>query len=277
MPRTFRAMPTFNGVGVSQTATLDLPIGLTYHNLLLDLSGGTFAPSNIDEIRVKANGRTIYTVDGLDLDVINKFDGRVGSVIALFLDFERYGLKTRAATEITAIGTGAPRNTNAQSPLYNPTPLGTLQLEVDIDGSAVTPALTAFAHQSAARPLGLIRHRRRFIYSPSGSGDFEISNLPRGLLIDKVYMKSAGDLIVSVKVDRDNFRIFDRTAAQNNLVQSDGVRVPQSSWFVYDPTEEGNGAESLVTKNVNDLRFIVNVSGADTVTLYVDYIGGFAG
>jgi len=274
--RTFRALPTFNGVGVSQTATLDIPIGMTLHNILLTL-GGTFVPSDCSEIRVKANGRTIYTCSGDDLNTVNKFDGRVGSTSAMFLDFERYGLKTRAATEITAIGTGAPYNNNAQSPNYNPTPLNTLQLEVDIDGTPTAPTLTASASQSAPRPTGLIRHRRKFVYSPTGAGDFEIANLPKGLLIDKVYIKSASDNIVSVKLDRDNFRVFDRTAVQNDLVQSDGVRVSQSSWFVYDPTEEGNGAESLATQGVSDLRFIVNVSGADTLTAYVDYIGGFAG
>lgn len=270
-------MPTFNGVGVSQTATLDLPLGLTYHQLLFVLGGTTFAPSNIAEIRVKANGRTIYTVDGDDLNVISKFDGRVGGASHLFLDFERYGLLTRGAREVTAIGTGAPLNTNKDSAKYNPTPLSTLQVEVDIDGAAVAPTLSAQASQSGPRPLGMMRHRRKFVYSPSAAGDFEISNLPRGLLIDKVYIKSAGGFVTGLKVDRDNFRLFDRTATVNDLVQADGVRVAQANWYVYDPTEDGYGAESMVSKNVSDLRFIVTVSAADTLTLYVDYLGGFAG
>lgn len=276
MPRTFRQMPTFNGVAASSTATCNLPIGATYHGILLEFGGTTMEATNIDEIRVKANGRTIFTADGGDLDSMNKFDGRAASVDHLYIDFERYGLKTRAATELTALGTGAPQS-NEPGPNFNPVPISTLQLEVDIDGSASAPTLSAKASQSAARPLGLIRHRRKFSYSPAGSGDFEIADFPKGLLIDKVYLKQTTLTINSVKVDRDNFRLFDRTAAQNNVMQNDGVRTSQSGWFVYDPTEDGYGAESLATKGVQDLRFIVNCSAAGTITAYVDYVGGFAG
>ncbi len=277
MPRIFRAMPTFNGVGAGQTATVNLPIGNTYYSLLLELGGTTFEASHIDEMRVKGNGRTIQTVAGADLNVINQFDRRAASVDHLVLDFERYGLITRGGREVTAIGTGALKNTNRESPNYNPVPLTTLQIEADIAGTAVAPTLSAKAHQGPPLPLGVIRHRRKFTYSPAGAGDFEISDLPKGLLIDKVFFKSASDRINGVKLDRDGFRLFDRTDAQNDVIQSDGVRTPQASWFVYDPTEEGHAAESLVTAGVQDLRFILDMAGADTLTVYVDYIGGFAG
>ena len=277
MPRSFRQMPTLQGVAASSTASVNLPIGATYHGILLTFGGTTMEATNIDELRIKANGRTIFTADGGDLDAMNQFDGRAAGTDHLYVDFERHGLKTRGATELTAIGTGAPQNNDPNSPAFNPVPISTLQMEIDIDGSASAPTISAKASQSAARPLGLIRHRRKFIYSPTAAGDFEIADLPKGLLVDKIYLKQTTLTINSLKVDRDNFRLFDRTAAQNTIMNNDGVRTAQSGWFVYDPTEDGYGAESLATKGVQDLRLIANCSAAGTITAYVDYIGGFAG
>lgn len=272
MAKTFRSMPSINGVGASQTATLNMPIGLTYHGLLFTMGGTTMAITNIDEIRINGNGRNIYTVDGGNLDEINLYEGQAGaSGTQFYLDFERYGLESQLFRELTAIGTGFAVGEN------NPTPLSTFQAEIDIDGSASAPTLSAKALQSAPKPLGLLKKRRIFTYSPAGALDFEISDLPKGDLIDKIMIRSANNAITQVRVDRDNFRMFDRTPDENDLFQINGVRVPQDNWFVVDPSERGVGGEAFVTSRINDFRLIITVSAADTLTIYVDYIGGLQG
>lgn len=275
MAKTTRAMPAFNGVAEGATATLTMPIGLTYHGLLLTRGGTNFDVADMNEIRLKANGRELFVTSGADLDLMNKYDGLAAATSSLmYLDFERIGLKTRSAVELTAIGTGYKQVLDKSARDYNPTPISTLQLEVDIAGSTA-PTLSAKAVQSGASPTGMIKKRRRFTYSPSGSGDYEISDLPKGDLIDKIYIKHTGNL-TAVKLDRDNFRSFDRSDAENNLIQTDGVRVPQSNLFVIDPSERGNGGEAIVSL-VNDFRLIATTSGADTLTIYVDYLGGLLG
>lgn len=281
MAKTYRPMPAVQGVVAGSTATLLCPIGLTYHGIVWTMGGTTFDLSYIDQIRVKGNGREIFRDTGAHLDVHNKFEGRAAAAATQFyLDFERYGLDTAVGPsaaellrgrEITAIGTGrAPTNDS-------PIELSTLQIELDINSSAVAPTLTAKAVQSGSRPLGLLKKRRRFIYTPGGAVEFEISDLPRGDLIDKIYIHSAGDYITQVKMELDNFLSFDRTPNENSLIQIDGKRVPQSSVFVIDPSERGRGDEAFVTSGINDFRLKVTVSAADTLTLYADYLGPLTG
>jgi len=281
MSKTFRPMPAVNGVAAGSTATLNLPIGLSYHGLLFTMGGTTMTLALITEIRVKANGRAIYTVSGADLDKHNLFEGRAAaSGTQFYLDFERYGLEIFGGSnpndaiggrELTAIGTGVPQVNNG------PIELSTLQIELDISASASAPTLSAKALQAPPRSLGFLKKRRKFTYAPGGALEFEIADLPRGDLIDKIFILSAGDKITRVKLERDNFLAFDRTPDENNLVQFDGVRVPQTAMFVLDPSEMGRGDEALVTAGVNDMRLKVTVSGADTLTLYVDYLGGLTG
>lgn len=281
MAKIFRPMPAVDGVVAGGIATLDMPLGLTYHGLLCTMGGTTFDLTYIDTIRLKGNGRDLFSVSGSDLDTQNLYEGRSSaSSTQFYLDFERYGLDTAVGAviadairgrELTAIGTGLPATKE------NPIQLSTFQAEFEINSSAVAPTLSVKALQSPARNLGYIKKRRKFTYTPGGAVEFEISDLPRGDLIDKIFIKSANNVITRVKLERDNFLAFDRTPDENNLIQLDGVRVPQSSWFVVDPSERGRGDEAFVTATVFDFRLKVTVSAADTLTLYVDYLGGLTG
>lgn len=259
-----RQMPSFEGVAAGATATLRLPIGLSYEQLLITYSGVTLA--QINEIRAVANGKTIMRfASGSRLDLMNQFDGRAAAAGVLTLDFARYGLRTRQAEELTVLGTGI------QPSAEFPVSLSTLALEVDIDGAAVSPALSARAVQSMPRPLGLIKQIREYSYNAGAAGEFEISDIPKGPLFNRVFFHSAN--ITALRVERDNYTVFERTKAENDLVQADGVRVPQAGVFVFDPTEGGLGAESLETLGVHDLRFILTMSAAGAVPVTVEAMG----
>ena len=269
--KTTRQMPSFEGVAASSTATLRCPIGLTYHQLIIAYGGLAAGPGpqllDIDEIRVVANGQVVQRIaGGLRLDADNQFEGRAAqSQVAageLTLDFDRYNMRSRAGEEFTKLGTGFAND---------PTPIRTLSVEVDIGAGATNPTLEAKAIQSPPSALGVIKKIRNFNYNPAAAGDFQISDIPRGDLINKIYFRSAN--INSVRVERDNFTVFDRTKAENDTIQTDGVRVPIAGEFVYDPTESGNAAEGLVTAGVQDLRFIVDMSGAGALGVTVEYIG----
>ena len=125
--------------------------------------------------------------------------------------------------------------------------------------------------QSDPAPSGLVKKIREFTYNAPAAGDYEIADLPLGDIINKIYFNKAG--INSVKIERNNFTIFERTAAENSLIQTDGVRVPQANYFVYDPTEQGYGAEGLVTANAKDLRITVNVAASGPIPVTVEYLG----
>jgi hypothetical protein len=270
-----REMPAFNGVAANSRATLNIPIGNTVHELILSMGGTDFTEQHINEIRVKGNGRELFVCSGDQLDKMNMFNGMAQSDGTLLrLPFERFGLKTRDGVEWTAIGTGAPQNMDMNSKAYNPTPLTTLQVEVDI-GAANAPTLSAKAILSGPSPLGTLLKRRRFTFSPSGAGNYEISDLPRGDVIDKIWIFHGGNLS-GVMLDRNNFRAFERTDSENSLIQTDGVRVPQTNIYVIDPSENGNGGEWLIS-DVQDFRLVADMSAGDTLTVFVDYMGGLLG
>lgn len=256
-----RKMPSFSGVGAGQTATCRLPIGLAYHALLLTYSGATLAQLN--EARVIADGEVIHRyVELTKLDTFNKFEGRAAAAGVIVIDFDRYNLNTRPGREFTKIGTGDPND---------PNPISTLTLEVDVDAAAIGTALSLKAIQSDPAPSGIVKKVREFNYNAPAAGDYEVSDLPKGEMINKIYLSKAG--INSLKIERNNFVVFDRTAAENDLVQTDGVRVPQTNFFVYDPTEQGYGAEGLATAGVKDLRLTINVAASGAIPITVEYLG----
>lgn len=264
MPKLTTKLPSFEGVSAGATATLRMPIGRTYEKLLISYSGVTLA--QMQEVRLVANGKTIRRYVGADLmDTINKFDRQNAADGILTLNLSRPGLITKAGREDTLLGTGVRPNEDY------PVTITTLQLEIDLAADATSPSLSCKAVQSAPRPLDKVMKLRRFGYAPSASGEFEIADLPRGDLINRIVFES--DKIDSLKIERDNRVIFERTKAENEDIQSNGVRTPQSGYFVYDPTEEGYGSEPLVTANVQDLRIILTMSGADQVPVNVEYIG----
>lgn len=269
MPKLTDKMPSFEGVAVGATATLRLPIGLTYEQLIITYSELTL--SEITEIRVVGNGRPFRRYKGAALvDVINQFDRKGAASGVLVLPFGRAGLITRAGREETLLGTGM-----APTKDY-PVTLTTLQVEVDIASSTASanpPQLSCKAVRSAPRPLDKVLKVRRFGYNAPAAGEYEIADLPRGDLINRIIFESSA--IDAIRIERDNRVIFERTKQENELIQANGVRTPQAGYFVYDPTEEGFGSEAMVTAGVQDLRIILTMSATGAVPLNVEYIGRF--
>lgn len=261
-----KRMPSFEGVAAGATATLRLPIGLTYEQLLISYSGITLA--QMTGIRVIGNGKTFQRfTSGTRLDTLNQYHGRAAANGVIVIDFTRYGLRTRAGEELTGLGTGAPSRDMSIE-------LSTLALEIDIDAAAAAPALSCKAVQSPPTNLGLLRHVREFGYSPSAAGDYEISDIPKGHLFNSVHFCSAQ--VSALKVERDGFTVFERSATENSLLQSDGVRVPQAGVFTFDPTEGGNGGETFQTAGVHDLRFTVAMDAPGALPVIVESIAPLA-
>lgn len=268
-----RRAPGWEGsIVAGNTLTLRLPIGLTYNQVYTEYnftdagSAVVALATAVGEIRVVANGRPIWSIQASELDIINQFEGRSAAQGILTIDFDRYNLRTRAAEEFTSLGTGAKDD---------PTPLTTLTIEMDLkSGGGVTAGtLSSKLRQSDSRVLGLFKKRRRYVHVFTGAATVEIADFPKGDLINAAHMFESANDIDSIRVERDNFVMFDRSKELNSRIQSDGVRVPQADLFVYDTCEDGNGTDQLSTQGVNDLRWFIEIDGAMTITTILDYIG----
>ena len=269
--KTTRKGQSFESQGKGMTAVSRLPIGLSFERILIPFTGVTLA--EMTEVRLVANGETIRTFrSAAKLETQNRFDGMAATNGILVLNLVRHGLRTRAGEELTKIGTGAPRNNNAGSPAYNPNPITTFAVEIDVDAGATNPPVFGVPklHQDLPAPTGAIVKSKQYTYSPTGAGVFEIADLPKGELINRVFFYTPNNKIDSLEVERDNFVSFSRSTAENQLLQSEGQRVPQTGLWVYDPTENGNGSEGLPTANVHDLRFRLEMSAAETVEVVVE-------
>jgi len=258
-------MPSATGVAAGQTATFSLPIGRTYHSLLLTYTGVTLA--QMTEIRLVANGKVMRRITGgTRQDTFNKFCLLSAANGILTIPLDRPGMRLKDGEEFTALGTGMPGD---------PQQVVNLALEIDIDPAAAAPALSLKAIQSEPRPFGLIAKYREFSHNPAAAGDFEIADLPRGDLIGRIWLNKAG--INSVRVEKDGFVLFERTAAENSLVQNDsGYRASQANYFVIDPSENGFAGEAFDTRAAQDFRIIVNVAAGGTMPVIVEYLGGLA-
>ncbi len=271
-------IPNSNGVAANQTATWVLPIGRRYHDLRIAYSGVTLA--NITQIRVKANGEAIRTFSGADLDSMNTYDGRGAAAGILTIGFDRFGLYTQQGEEMSAIQTGSADPKTGVA-------ITAFTLEMDL--ATGTPVIDVTATQSdnnADRPgpgaiLRVMRYQRVF----TAVGVNELSDLPKGTegpryqLINRVFFKTAATYL---EIERDNRKVLQRSKATNDRIQLDGVRVPQSGWYVYDPTEEGYDWEGLTLvdasgKPFQDLRYLLTLPGGETTTIYVEYFGSLQG
>ena len=255
-------MPSATGVAPGQTATFALPIGRTFHSLLLTYAGVTLA--QMTELRIVANGKVMRRITGgTRQDTFNKFCNLAAAAGILTIPFDRPGMRLKDGEEFTALGTGV---------AGDPQQVTTLSLEIDIDAAAAAPVLSLKAIQSEPTMFGMIAKIREFSYNPAAAGDFEISDLPKGDIVGRIWLNKAG--INSVRVERDGFILFERTAAENTLVQNDGYRTAQADYFVIDPSENGFAGEAFSTSGAQDFRIIVNVAAAGAMPVIVEYIGG---
>lgn len=265
--KTTRKGQSFESVGKGQTAVTRLPIGLSYERILVPFSGVTL--SEMTEARLIANGETIRTWRDLTkLDTMNQFDGMAATNGILVFNLIRHGLRTRAGEELTKVGTGALVSQD------NPNPITTLALEIDVDAGAVGAPVFGVPklHQDLPAPTGAIIKTKQYNYAPTGAGIFEIADLPKGELVNRIFFFTPNDRIKSLEVERDNFISFSRSKAENELMQTEGQRVPQAGIFVYDPTENGNGSEGLPTHGVHDLRFRLDMEAAESIEVVVETI-----
>lgn len=262
-------MPPFQGVAAGQTATVLLPIGRRYHNLLLSYAGVTLA--QMTEIRVLVNGQILHRYSATERDTLNQFDGRAAAGGILVIPFNRYNLLTRAGEELTALNTGVGLAGNAV--------IATLSVEIDISGAAAAPALSLIADQSdnnTAQENAILWVKKEERTLADG---LEISDLaggvigsnPKAQFLNKVYFNQAN--ITGVTVIRDNFTIFERLDAANDLEQTDGVRVPQANWYVVDATERGYGGNIIQMIGSQDFRFRFTAGGAGAMPVISEFLG----
>lgn len=270
MARITKRMPTPTGVGAGETALAKLPIGNRFHRLFLIYSGVTLA--QMTEIRVLANAKTIHRYSGDERDVLNQFRGLDAAAGILEIPFDRQDLLTRKGQEETAINTGDV-GPNGQI-------ITALNLEIDVDGAAAGPSFQVYAEISDRLQgigPGTILHVKKHTRSAAGAGELEIADLPfnqrTAMGLNAVFMKPSANDISKIVVERGLYKVFERTKALNERIQTNGYRYPQAGWHAVDFTENRFGGNTLNLVGYQDFRYLLDMTGAAQLNIISEYMG----
>ena len=270
-------LPNPQGVAAGGTATFRIPVGKRIHSLQLIYNDTNQDLSDFEEIRIFANGRVIQRFSATERDALNQFDGRAAAAGILTLPFDRKGMITLPGRENTAINTGVAAE--------NGTKISSMYMEIDIaSGATISEAdLKLYSLQSDAVAGGpgtipFITREQRGV--DGADTDFQIADLvnpgvnsPDKVALNRItFVPSAGS-ISNLKIDRNQYNIFDRTDALNRRFQADGIRVPQSGYYMIDPTERGISGEVINLLGMTDYRYRLNCSAAMQITCLSEYLG----
>lgn len=254
----------FNTQGGNSSANLEIPGGLTLDEIHIeynhDATGGDeFDPSHFTAIRVNLNGEDIIDVKGTDLATLEGYKVTAQDGF-LCIPFAELIAKTIDGMHYTGL------------PTFKQ---DAISLEVEIGNAKATSTdatYKAFAVFSPARAVrSVIPKIRRWSYSNNTTGDFEITNLPRGAKYRRMHFLSAN--VGGLKVYLDRVKRFDLTAARNTYLLKRFERNPQANTFHFDPVMSGYQlAYMMNTAGLSSMEFVLDMTGTGSVPILVEYV-----
>lgn len=267
----------FQNVVASGVATINFAnlLGYTVEAIFLELGGTTFAKSNISDIDIKANGKTIYKDSGSRADARMQYRGETADAAYLVLAFD----ESRARSEYRG------RDSKGDHVIVDGEKVGSidttygiqsLTAEVTTNG-ATAPTLKAYAEVSAApmrderfRPL--ISKVLNFTVSPAAAGTF-LFDVPyakaQGAIVKRVFLH--GSTVTGYEVKRNGITVQKAASvALNTYQQKREGRTPQSNVVCIDFIKDGNQSSALTVYDANSSEWYMTVSGAGNVTVVVE-------
>ncbi len=258
-------LPSFNSVSAGSDATLDIPAGPLYKRIVIKYTGVTLA--QLTNIEVRQNGSPFQTFrSGTELNKYGVYFDRATASGYVFIDFDDFDSFTIGGVDAYGWQTNPAAGSN----------FATGQIKLSIAAAAAAPVLEAYyeAPQIIDMKMRRVRTVRTFEYNNSATGDFEISDLPKGeryAQLARVYFHTAN--IANLKLRLNNVEQFDVPEALNDVYQTDAGRVPDASTFVFDPSSYSHRRTGALisTVGISDFRFILNMSGTGAVPVSVEY------
>lgn len=258
MARITRKCPSFSNVQAGSTATLQLPLGLTYHALYLYFSGVSLA--QLKNIRIEVDGKPIKKwADGVRLNIENMHYGRgAATTDTLPIFFTRNELEEINQRRVFALGTRD---------------VQTMSLLIDIDSEAAAPVLKANSVRSASAPMGFITRIHEFKHSSAVAGEIEIDNIPlrQNASIAAIHIYSPDVTECSLQID--DAIVWEMTKSGAAKMQQDHGRTPQSNTKMsLDFLLEGDFVQAIQLAGVQDFRLKPVLSKAGSMDIVVEYL-----
>ncbi|TBR44346.1 hypothetical protein CBF23_003245 [Marinomonas agarivorans] len=257
----------FNGVGWGSKASMSLPTGPTYNEIQLVTS---LRPEQIRQVNVVLNGDNIVQVSGEQLVMMEQYKGHYVQEAS----FDGSGNLTKSG--IFVIPFTNPTAKNQTGAYFGG--LVTLQgenitLEVEIENGSGALSLEAISYQAPAQEKRIFVPRIKthiFQANATGWNDFTTFPASADVSIRRAYFKGSVNRLI---VERDSVVLFDVTKVAQEFQQSRVDRVPQSGYFVLDPTMYGfEQADVLNTGYRSEFVFRAELENAASVPILVESV-----
>lgn len=271
MARRIVKLPSFSNVGAGNTATLNFPVGpRKYFTVQIKYKDGTpnkaTVEADLTKFRLIVNGKTQREFTAAELNTINALNNRSFQTGRVQIFFGEPWRRTIAGEEIPGWGTFG---------------LSTLQLEIDIAGGAVAPALEARAEiEDSTEALGAIVKWKRYNYGAAGAGDFEITNLPKSDAWSRFHVFTSQ--ASAAKLQADNVDIFDMSltdATAFYATKKDLAMQANVFSVVLDASQQFDAFLPMVRKiagkdvPVQDLKLTVTLGAAANFVVIGEQVG----
>ncbi|WP_028025583.1 major capsid protein P2 [Enterovibrio calviensis] len=248
------------GASWGQKGTLPIPIGPTYHELILETNA---APSDITRASVNLNGEEIYVLTGEEMRMLERYKRRVHTERYFVIPFSDITARTKNGVRYTALVTEKGDNIHLD-----------VQFISKADG-AEPLTVQVHAHVSNAQPVRLVVPMLKPQTMPANSqGVNEFTNLVSSELIAIRRMHFAHDQISNLEISRDFIKEYEASTfiAESNAMRND--RVPQDGYFHFDPIVRGFSVDELFpTYHNSELKFSVTTNDvAGSIPILVESV-----
>jgi hypothetical protein len=246
-----KQLPSFDAVAAGKKAVVDLPLGLRYHCVWLELGNNAVAANAIDDlvddIVVKINGKPQRTHTGGQLNALNGINGTSFLLSATGTDGQA---DRRLFLPIWFAEPWRKDQGEVASLALRANGIETFQIEVNVKAGLAAPIVQGwYEFDYDNRPLGLLSKYIRQDYSAVGTTR-DINTLDKRDFIESVHLfpTSDGKYITEVKLTANGEEIRDRiTFLQNRATLLGRELVPDTDPvprydLVFDYDDPINGA-----------------------------------
>lgn len=211
MLKRFVKLPSPQSVAAGSTATFELPRGVRYHAIQLTVgsSGTPDWDTDVDEIRIKVDGRIQRRFTPSELDGLNNLHGSrydmASSDTILTIPLAEPWRRTLEGENVLAWGTGG---------------IASLQIELDVNSGATAPVLSGKAlidDQLVAQeggalvpfPIGQIVKYRKINFPAGNAGENFLQSLPLNPADSYFGIHNFSSDISKVEVKVDNLIVLE--------------------------------------------------------------------
>lgn len=264
-----------NGIAISD---MNKFLGSVLEKITLTLGGTALTKAMISLIQLKANGKTIWESEGVNLNSSTNYNSH-GSADATILKID---FMDRKARTVNAFQAGAIDLSQASG-------ITSLRCEITIAG-ATAPTLAGVCDlspptidpaEAGIRWLQARRHRATHNVGAAGTYALPVPHLDPsggGSNYRRIYIYSAN--MTGFKTQREGVTEHEVTKLENINSQLDNNKTPQAGLVVFDPVQDGQIQgrtwDTRPGSGVRSAQFYGTFSGAETITIETEELIPFA-